>query len=82
MKNRRELKKTRHVLQPAVQIGKSGITEGTLNEIKRQLKKNKTIKIRFLKSFSINEGRTNDILVATKAQYISQVGNVLVIHKD
>ena len=37
-------------LKATVQIGKDGITEGVINEIKTQLKKRKIIKIKFLQN--------------------------------
>ncbi len=37
-------------LKATVQIGKEGVTEGVLNEIKAQLKKRKVIKIKFLQN--------------------------------
>ncbi len=82
MKVPKELKRKAHVLQPLMQIGKNGLTEGTINEIKRQLKARKTIKIKFMKSFPVNEGRLNELLMQTKATLVSSVGNVVVLHKD
>ena len=38
------------VVKPAIRIGKSGITDAVVAEIKARLKKEKTIKIRILKS--------------------------------
>lgn len=37
-------------IETTVRVGKNGITESVLNEIKNQLKKKKVIKIKFLKS--------------------------------
>lgn len=37
-------------IESTVRIGKYGITEGVIKEIKNQLKKRKIIKIKFLKS--------------------------------
>ena len=82
MKVKKELKRKAHALQPSVQIGKNGLTEGTMNEIKRHLKTDKTVKIKFLTSFPWNEGRMNELLVQTKATLVSKVGNGVVIHKD
>ena len=82
MKVAKELKRKAHALQPILQIGKSGVNEGVMKEIKRQLKINKTIKIKFLKSYPLNEGAMNEILVQTKAVLVSQVGNTAVLHKD
>ena len=37
-------------IKATVQIGKSGITEGIIDEIKSQLEKRKIVKIKFLKN--------------------------------
>ncbi len=37
-------------VEATVRIGKGGITDGVLNEIKEQLKKRKVVKIKFLKN--------------------------------
>ncbi|MEM3512560.1 MAG: YhbY family RNA-binding protein [Thermoplasmata archaeon] len=39
-----------HKIEATVRVGKNGITESVLNEIRNQLKKRKVIKIKFLKS--------------------------------
>jgi len=38
-------------LYPAMQIGKSGITQGLIRELQKQLKLKKLIKIKLMKSF-------------------------------
>jgi RNA-binding protein len=39
-----------HALSPAVHIGKSGLSQGIVDEVKLKLKKEKVIKVRFLSS--------------------------------
>lgn len=51
MANRNELLKQVGELRPILQIGKSGLTEGVLDEIKKHLKKRKLIKIKCLRYF-------------------------------
>ena len=51
MANKKDLMKKAISLRPTIQIGKAGLTESTINEITKQLKKRRTIKIKLLKSF-------------------------------
>ncbi|MEM3445326.1 MAG: YhbY family RNA-binding protein [Thermoplasmata archaeon] len=39
-----------HRIEATVRVGKNGITESVINEIRSQLKKRKVVKIKFLKS--------------------------------
>jgi len=55
--------------KPAVRIGKGGLDEGVIEEVIRQLKKKKVIKVKFLKSMSGSENL--DELVAELATQTS-----------
>ncbi|MBW2984647.1 YhbY family RNA-binding protein [Candidatus Woesearchaeota archaeon] len=71
-------------LEPIVRIGKNGLTEGTINEIKRQLKKKKLIKIKLLKSFVQARDKKElikEIASLTNSEIIESVGFILVLHK-
>ena len=46
----KELKKKAHGLNHILTIGKSGLTEPVIKEVKKKLKQKKLIKIKFLKS--------------------------------
>ncbi|MCD6485491.1 MAG: YhbY family RNA-binding protein [Candidatus Odinarchaeota archaeon] len=51
---------------PVIRIGKMGLSEGAIKEIKRQLKEHKIVKIKFLNT-----------IVANKEEYNSQVEALL-----
>lgn len=71
-------------LEPIVRIGKSGLTEGTINEIKRQLKKKKLIKIKLLRSFVQAQNKKTiikEIASLTNSEIIESVGFILVLSK-
>lgn len=71
-------------LEPIVRIGKNGLTEGTVNEIKTQLKKKKLIKIKLLKSFIQDQNKkelTKKIESLTDSEIIESVGFILVLYK-
>lgn len=44
------LKKKSAALDPLVNVGKGGVTEGVIGEIKKQLKDRKLVKVRILRS--------------------------------
>ncbi|MBW2977635.1 YhbY family RNA-binding protein [Candidatus Woesearchaeota archaeon] len=71
-------------LEPILRIGKSGITEGVINEIKIQLKQNKLIKIKLLRPALANKDRkelAKEIAQKTDSELIHQVGFVIVLYK-
>ncbi len=71
-------------LYPAMQIGKSGITDGLIRELQKQIKIKKLIKVKFLKSFI--EGKDKKELAAelakkTNSVVILQIGNTVALAK-
>ena len=53
------LKDKARSIEAAVRIGKNGLTEGTINEIKRQLKDKKLVKVKLLKPFIADKDKKN-----------------------
>lgn len=72
-------------VSPTLRIGKNGINEGVLNEIKKQLKVKQLIKIKFLKSF-FNENELKevftDIAKETESEIVDMIGHMLVLYKE
>jgi len=71
-------------LEPILRIGKSGLTDGVLKEIEKQLKKRKLIKIKFLKSALDGKNRkefAKEIATKTRSELIDQVGFVIVLYR-
>lgn len=65
-----------------INIGKSGIEENVVNEIKRQLKDREVVKIRFSKNISSNKHNyINDISKKSNSKLIDFRGNVAVLFK-
>jgi RNA-binding protein len=84
MKNLTELKNKAKELAPIVRIGKNGLTDGVLQEIKNQLKQKKLIKIKLLKALVEEQSRFEiaDILkLRTGAELVHVVGNVVILYK-
>jgi RNA-binding protein len=65
-----------------ISIGKSGINDSILDEIKRQLKDNEVIKLRFSKGISQEKQNfIKEIIEKSNSKLIDFRGNVAVIFK-
>jgi RNA-binding protein len=65
-----------------INIGKNGINENVIEEVKRQLKNNEIVKIRFSRTISTNKDEfLEEIVSNTKSQLIDVRGNVAVLYK-
>jgi RNA-binding protein YhbY len=58
--------------KPAVRIGKEGLDAGIIEEVKRQLKRQKVIKVKFLRSMSISKN-INELTAELAAKTSSEV---------
>ncbi|WMW22168.1 YhbY family RNA-binding protein [Methanolobus mangrovi] len=71
-------------IKPIINIGKNGITESVLEEIKKQLKANRLLKIKMLKTSAEGEDikqSAEKLAEATKATLIDVRGSTVVIYK-
>lgn len=79
-----ELRSQASQLKPVMNIGKNGITEAVVEEIRKHLKSSHLIKIKMLKS-SREEKDTNaiadELAQATASQVIEIRGNSVVLYK-
>ena len=69
---------------PTVLIGKAGVTEQCLNEIKKQLDKNKMVKAKFLKTaLAGNETKqlVNEIALKTESIVVEIRGHTFMLYK-
>ena len=79
-----DLKQKAKLLKPTVQIGKNGMTDSLILEIKKQIKKNRLVKIKLLRGFVESNDRkqvSRDIADKTGSVLIDQVGHVVVLRK-
>jgi RNA-binding protein len=84
MTEKKQLLEQARLLEPILRIGKNGITESVIAEIKKQLKNRKLIKIKLIKSIMEGPGKkktAKEIADATDSELIQQVGFVIVLHK-
>lgn len=80
----KELKKKSKLLEPVIRIGKNGLSEESISEINKLLKKKKLIKIKFLKSFIEGHDKKKEaaeLCEKTGAELIDRIGFVVVIYK-
>ena len=65
-----------------INIGKGGVNENVIEEIKRQLKANEIVKLKFAKNIARDKDKyIDDIVTQTKAKLIDVRGHVAVIYK-
>ncbi|MBI5392668.1 YhbY family RNA-binding protein [Candidatus Woesearchaeota archaeon] len=82
--NIKELKDKARLLNPAVRIGKSGITENLLKEIRFQLEQKKLIKIKLLSAAlsQMEKKKTADLIAEeTNANIVQIIGNCVILAK-
>ena len=79
-----ELRSTAANIEPATHIGKNGVTDSLIEEINRQLKDNKLIKVKVLKSAMESMPReeiARQLAAKTGAELIEVRGNTVVLFK-
>ena len=84
MINKIKLKSMSKTLEPIVRIGKNGLTEGIIKEIKTHLKKRRLIKIKLLPSFIQEKNKKElikNISTITDSEVIESVGFTVTLHK-
>jgi len=82
MEKLKELKTKSMGLEPVVRIGKSGLTESVVSEIKKHLKKKKLIKIKMLQAFVNGKDKkvlAKEIADTVEGVLIHTVGFVVVV---
>ncbi|MBA3064322.1 RNA-binding protein [Candidatus Woesearchaeota archaeon] len=85
MLDNKKLKEKAKILEPVIRIGKNGLTESTIKEIKKQLNKKKLIKVKLLRAFVKGKDKklvANKIAEETNSRLIDLVGFVIVLYKD
>ena len=69
-------------LKPIIHIGKNGITDAAVDELKKQIKANRLVKVKVLKSAGVdNKTLAQQLADATKATLIDVRGNTVVLYR-
>jgi RNA-binding protein len=72
-----------HALEPAVRIGKAGITDNVVKQVIVLLKKRKVIKVKFLAS-AVQDNKkqlVNELADRARARIIHKVGFIAVLER-
>ena len=65
-----------------INIGKNGLNDNVIEEIKRQLEANEIVKLKFAKNIARDKDKyIDDIVTQTRAKLIDVRGHVAVIYK-
>ena len=73
-----------HSLPILVRIGKAGVTDTIIEEIRRQIHKNKVIKVKFLPGNALGKDKkafARELAAKTNTKLVSQVGFVVVLQR-
>lgn len=82
--NMKALRSRARSMEPLVRIGKNGLTDNAVMQVKRLLKKRKLVKVRFLRSFLESNDRkaaAEQLARATSSELIDQVGFMVVLYR-
>ncbi len=87
MKNINDLKRLSREVKPNIRIGKKGLSDNLILEVKKSFRKNKIVKIRLLKSFPVE---SKDALAEiariisqkTSSEVIQIIGNSFSLYKE
>jgi RNA-binding protein len=78
-RERSHLKARAHALEPSVQVGHGGLTDGVAAEIDRALKARELIKVKILADRDERDEIAGAIAARTEAAIVQQVGKVVVL---
>jgi RNA-binding protein len=80
----KKLKSKARLLEPAVRIGKNGLTDAAIQQVRKLVIKRKLVKVKFLRSFLETQDKktaAKRLAEATGSELIGQVGFVVVLYK-
>ncbi len=82
-KNRAYLKSLANTMDPLVQIGKSGLSDGLIRQLDKSLEDHELVKIRVLQNSPLGVKEiVEEILTKTGAEFVQQIGSKLTIYRE
>ena len=81
-KQRKELEKVAHDLQPVVIVGGAGVTDGVIGMIDNSLTAHELIKIKFNEYKEEKQELTQEICEKTEATLVRIIGNVAILFRE
>lgn len=77
-----QLKGLAHGLKPRVQVGRNGVTEGVLGEVRRALDSHELIKVKFLEHKDRKVELSQRIAEDTGSGLVSNIGNTAIFYRE
>lgn len=81
-KQRKYLRSKAHSLRPLVLVGKDGVSEGVIEEVKLALLHHELIKIKFVEGKEEREELTRRITESTESLLAGTIGNISILFKE
>ncbi len=81
-KQRSELKKIAHKMEPKVLIGKNGLSDNLIKQIDQILTKEEIVKVKILNNnMDEKEDIINEIIEELNGEFVSSLGNKFVLYR-
>jgi len=81
-KQRQFLKSLAHGLEPVVQVGNKGISEGLIEQIREQLVAHELIKVRVNTESTVEPAEAAEALAqSTRSELVQKLGRVVVLYR-
>lgn len=82
-KQKRFLRSKAHHLSPIFQVGKTGVNENMITQIKEALEKRELIKVSILQNnFDDKDEVAKELAEGTNAHIVQIIGNMIVLYKE
>ena len=81
-KQRKELEKIAHDLQPVVIVGGAGVTDGVRDMVDNSLEAHELIKVRFNEYKDEKKELTQQLCEKTDATLVRIIGNVAILYRE
>ena len=84
MEDTKEIKKKAAALEPVVRIGKSGLSDSVVKEIKKHIEQKKVIKVKMLRSFiglGNKKALAEELAEKTDSVLVQRTGFVVILAK-
>ena len=81
-KQRKELEKVAHDLQPVVIVGGAGVTDGVMDMVDKSLAAHELIKVKFNEYKDEKKELTDQICQKTDATLVRIIGNIAILFRE
>lgn len=81
-KQRKELEKVAHDLQPVVIVGGAGVTDGVMDMVNKSLAAHELIKVKFNEYKDEKKELTEQICQKTDATLVRIIGNIAILFRE